>query len=145
MEGELPTADEAETWPTEPTEMFYDPGDPSTWVPSQAIEDLYHGVGLSPFQQYRRDLRRARMVRDWGGHAHNDPTTGGPSEGPRDRHRARQYRGEARRARTTWRKAQERQGFGASPGMDAGEAAPRGEYSPVCDLDPEVLRASRHM
>ena len=109
MEGELPTSEEAEPWPTEPTEMFYDPGDPSTWIPSQAIEDLYHGVGLSPFQQYRRELRRARMVRDWCGHDHDDPSTWGNSEGARSRHRARQCRGEAMRACTAWRKAQERQ------------------------------------
>ena len=145
MEGELPISDEAETWPTEPTEMFYDPGDPSTWIPSQAIEDAYHGVGLSPFQQYRRELRRARMVRDLCGHDHNDPSTWGTPEVVRNRHRVRQFRVEAMRARTTWRTAQESQGLGSSPGVDAAEAAPSGEYSPVYDLDPEVVRASRHV
>ena len=109
MEGELPLSDDAETWSTDPTEMFYDPGNPSTWIPSEAIEDLHHGIGLSSFQQYRRELRRARMVRDWCGHDHSDPSTWGPSEDARNRHRARQYRGEAMRARTAWRKAQERQ------------------------------------
>ena len=106
MEGELPISDDAETWPTE---MFYDPGDPSTWTPSEALKDLHHGVGLSPFQHCRRELRRARMVRDLAAHDHDNPSTWGTPEVVEHRHRVRQFRVEAMRARIAWRTAQERQ------------------------------------
>ena len=75
---------------TLPTEMFCDPGDPSTWTPSKDLEDLkdlHHGVGLSPLQHCRRELRRARIVWDLAAHDHADPSTWGTPEVVENRHR----------------------------------------------------------